>query len=239
MASKSKFEYICAQRSHQANYMFSLDSDYEDDDCHDSCITWDTITFYGVPYDLSDQALDNIHNGDYTDAIKIGSMYGCLILCKQMLAEGEDPWEICDDVHGDLEYTISALKDPECPLNEDDGDPYQDVYYIHEWEMEKGHNSAALKAEILDRLPNIILMLFQVKPDILAYYPSPLKYTPDPDQEARYEALQNIGKQKLEAAFSFLKDEDSEGETSESNVKSFGVAYKLSTNELNYLMRRR
>lgn len=241
MTGKANFKYICAHRSKSAHYLFRVDAEYEDYDCHSSCIIWDTITLYGVPHDLSDEALSNVFDGKYADAIEIGSMYGCLILCKQMLTEGEDPWLICDDEDGDLEYTISALKDPECPLNEDDGNPWQDVYYIHEWNMKRGYKSAALKSEILDRLPNIILMLFNVKPDILVYYPAPLKYKPDPNEEARHKALQNIGMQKLEAAFSFLTDKSNNSESGElkNNIRNFGVYYKLNENEFNYLARRR
>ena len=237
MAGKINFEYICAHRAHLANYLFSLAEDALD--CHNSCIVWDTITFYGVPRDLSDEDIDSIQDGDYTNAIKVGSMQGCLILCKQMLVEDEDPWQICDDENGDLEGTISALKGQGCPLNEEDGDPWQDVYYIHEWNMEKGYNSAALKSEILDRLPNIILMLFHVKPDILAYYPAPLKYKPDPVLEARLQALEHISVQKLDAYFdSILGNTDSKSSASESNIRSFGVAYKLSETEQNDLIRR-
>ncbi len=237
MIGKSNFEYICAHRSHLANYLFSLDNDYAD--CHNSCTIWDTITFYGVPLDLSDEDISSIQDGDYTNAIKIGSMQGCLILCRQMLVEDQDPWQICDDDNGDLEGTISALKRPGCPLNEEDGDPWQDVYYIHKWTMEKGYNSAPLKGEILDRLPNIILMLFHVKPDILAYYPTPLKYTPDPALEARLQALENISVQKINAYFdSLLGSTDSESNPSKSNIRSFGVAYKLSESEQNELIKR-
>lgn len=238
MARKVDFEYICAHRFHSANCQFRVDAEYEDYDCSDSCIVWDTITFYGVPSGLPEEDLESIDAGDYTNAIKIGSMYGCLILCKQILAQGQDPWDICDGESGDLEATIAALKREGCPLNDDEGDPWQDVYYIHEWNMEKGYNSATLKSEILERLPKIILLLFHVKPDILAYFPTPLEYTPDPNLQARLQALEYYSREKLQAAFNSMGHGDSASVTNtpESNIRSFGLAYKLSEKEQDELI---
>jgi hypothetical protein len=238
MSKKIHFEYIVAESgAGPHNHMFSLDREHDDFDCHASCILWNNITFHGVPDDLSDTELEDINNGDYTKTVKIGSIFGCLILCKQMLMEGQDPWEICDDENGDLEYTLSALKGPEGPLNEEDGDPWLDIYYIHEWKMERGYNTASMKSKLLDLLPNITLMLFHVKPDILAYFPSPLKYEPDPNEQARQEALGKIISQKMETYFENIIDQDSSKK--ESNVRNFSEAYVLSEDEINYFLGRK
>jgi hypothetical protein len=116
---------------------------------------------------LSDNQLGNIDNGDYLNAVKIGKLFGCLVLCKQMIKEDNDPLEVCDDSDGDLEYTISALRDEGGPLNLEHGNPDQDVYYIHELQMESGYEYDPLKSKILEELPGLILSFLHVAPDIL------------------------------------------------------------------------
>jgi len=85
--------------------------------------------------------MGSIYEADYGDAVKIGELFGCLILCRQIIDENEDPLIICDDIDGDLEYTISALSDHDGPQNPEEGDPYQDVYYIHDFKMKEGYES--------------------------------------------------------------------------------------------------
>lgn len=202
-----------------------------DYDCHDSCIVWNRVTLYGVPSDLTDSQMEEIYQGSYQSAIKVGSIFGCLILCKQMVAMEQNPHMICDDVDSDLEYVISALGDHGEPLS---SDLEQDIYYIHEFEMENEYNNVQLKTRILEELPGFIQMLFHVAPDIITYYPSPLEYIPDPESEKRYEALQNIAKQKLDNITS-----DYSLESANDKVLSFGEAYQFTEDELNLVMRRR
>ena len=61
----------------------------------------------------------------------------------------------------DLEYVISALSDKDCPLNEETGDLYQDVFYIHDIEIGKEYGDL-LKGRILDELPNLVFSLLHV-----------------------------------------------------------------------------
>jgi hypothetical protein len=239
MGTIKKFESICADCTTQQNILFRMDSDYEDNyDCVDTCIIWNTINFYGVPFNLSDDQLNDIYSGDYKNAVKIGEIFGCLILCKQMIKEGYDPLEVCDDSNGDLEYTISALSDEGEPLNEDDGDSEQDVYYIHEFKMVKEYDDAPLKSRILEELPGLILSLLHDAPDILAFYPEPLEYEPDKSQEERHEVLRNIAADKIDSAFGGMIGEKKTGKDSE-NVVKFADAYQFSEDELNYIMGRR
>lgn len=238
MKKNIEFDYICADCSGKQNHMFRMDDDYDDYDCHDTCVVWNRMTFYGVPFDISDEHMNRIHEGDYTDAVKIGELMGCLIFCKQILAEGEDPLEICDDVDVDLEYTISALSDEGGPLNMESGDPEQDVYYIHELKMEPGYDDALLKSKIINELPGLILTFFHVNPDLLAFYPAPLEYAPDPNVEVRYQVLQNIAAQKVDSAIGAIIGDPSK-KLEPNNIVKFGDAYQFTKDELNLVMRRR
>jgi hypothetical protein len=47
-------------------------------------------------------SVNSVYDGDYNNLIKIGEITGDLILCKQMLYEGENPWVIFDDLDGDF-----------------------------------------------------------------------------------------------------------------------------------------
>jgi hypothetical protein len=234
---KVDFESICAVSPGNRSHIFYLDSNHSDYDCVDTCVIWDSIIFYGIPFDLSGEQINCIYEEDYSSATKIGEMLGCLILCKQILNEGDDPLDICDAVDGDLEYTISALSDKDGPLHIENGDSYQDVFYIHELNMEASYDDAVLKSRIINELPRLILSLFHVAPDLLAYYPMPLEFTPDLDQKARYEALQNIAMQKMERAF----DASNKGlnRKEDGKILRFGDAYQFSADELNLVMRRR
>lgn len=40
------------------------------------------LDFYGVPIDTDDERCNEIYEYDYTNAIHIGKLGGCLILCK-------------------------------------------------------------------------------------------------------------------------------------------------------------
>lgn len=238
MSKKVKFESICADCSTKNNHIFHVDSDYNDYDCVDTCVIWNRITFYGIPINLSEDQQNQIYDENYQDAVKIGELLGCLILCKQILEEGDEPLEICDDVDCDLEYTISALSDEGGPLNKESGDPYQDVFYIHELKMEKGYDNKALKSRIINELPGLILTFFHVAPELLVFYPSPMDYTPDPDKEARYHALQGIVAQKMESVIDAITERDSQ-KNEDGKIIRFGDAYKFSEDELNFVMRRR
>ena len=146
--------------------------------------------------------------------------------------------EICDDVDGDLEYTISALSDKDGPLNAETGDAYQDVYYIDELKMETSYNDASLKSRIIEELPTLIFTLFHVTPDLLAFYPAPLEYTPDPSKRAKYQALQGIAAQKIDSAIDAITTKGAKKQEDEKTL-NFAAVYQFSEDELNLIMRRR
>ncbi len=225
MRENIAFELICADYTSLNNVIFYLEDGYEPD-CVDDCIIWGVITFYGVPEDLPDDQMNEIYEGNYEKAIKIGEIFGCLIISKYMLDVGEDPLFVCDASSGDLEYVMSALSDAGGPLNME---PYQDVYYIHEIKID-GEYEPILKGKILDELPNIIFSLLHVSPDIVAFYPAPLEYTPDPAEKEKYDRLQRIAAQKLDLALNPKEN---------GNVINFASAYKFSDDDLKMVTRRR
>jgi hypothetical protein len=236
MKKKINFEYIYADYSYRRNIPFAYNGEtYRD--CVDTCIVWNSIDFYGVPFELSDSQLDNIDDCDYTNAVKIGNLFGCLILCKQIIKEGENPLIVCDDSDSDLEYTISALSDDDGPLNPETGNPEQDVFYIHELQMENGYDINPLKSRIIEELPTLILSLLHVSPDILAYYPSPLEYMPAPIQEERKEILRSIAAKKMDTVAEKIAGKKQAKH--QENVVNFSDIYQFTDDELNFVMGRR
>lgn len=222
-----KFEYIFADCPSLNNCFFDATESFPDD-CEDTCVVWNDINFYGIPFGTTDSEFERLEDGNFSDAIKIGEIIGCLILCNEIIKEGLDPVEICDDVNQDLEYTLSAMSDNEGPFCMED---YQDVYYIHDFQMEKGYNNDELKSRIITELANVILRLFHVKPGFLAFYPLPLEYIPNPNEEARYDILQKMAAQKVDMALGFEKQDE--------KLLPFANAYQFSDDELNIIMRRR
>lgn len=185
MGKKMKIESLCADYSESKSHVFDVHGDGRAYDCHNTCIVWNRVTFYGLPFDLQDDRMAPIYQGDYRDAVKIGEMLGCLILCRQLQDDGQDPLVICADIDEELGYVISALSDDEDgPLSLENGDPYQNVYYIHELAMEEGYGDQYLVSRIIKELPGLVLTFCHVVPDILAFYPAPADLIPDEENEA-------------------------------------------------------
>ena len=229
MGRKKKFESIYANSSCGRDCSFDIDPLPDEYDCHDTCIVWNKIEFFGVESNISEEKLDAIDSGNYTNATKVGTISGCLILCKQIIAEGKEPLEICDDIDEALEYTLSALTDDGEPLNLY---PEQNVYYMHEFNLEHDCNDLQLRTAILDNLPGVVLKLLHVAPDIIAFYPKPLECECDAGEEDRYQTLQSIAVQKMDA---FCSNK----EKNETNIIQFGELYQFSEDEMNMIMRRR
>lgn len=238
MVGNITFESICVDFSYADNIIIELKDDSTHlYDCFDTCLIWNRMTFYGIPFGLSGDQINDIYERKYDDVIKIGELFGCLILSKQIIEEGEDPLEACDAEHEILEYIYSALSDEEGPLNEETGDPEQNVYYLHKLRMVPEYDSRLIKSRILDELPKLVFNFIHVFPDIIAYYPAPLNYTPDPVETERYMILQKIAAQKLDSAFSAIMGRKPANQ--EDNVVSFANAYRFTEDELKLVMRRR
>lgn len=200
----------------------------------DDCIRWKKIEIYGSKRELLDTEYGTITNGDHSKLEKIGDIVGYLILGKQIYADGELIYDICDDVDGDLEYVASTLMDSGEPL---DDDPAQDIFYIHEFSMSENFPDLPLKARILDELPHICLRLFHVKPDILAFFPTPMPYDDtDEDDKARREAVMELSAQKINSVFSDILDGE---KASPKKVIELGAVREFSDDEMNMIMGRR
>jgi len=184
MEKRMKIESICADYSESKRHVFDVQGDPNNYDCHNTCVIWNHITFYGTPFDLLDDRMASIYQGDYRDAVKIGELLGCLILCRQLLDDGEDPLVICEYIDEDLGYAVSALSDEEDgPISAENGDPYQDVYYIHQLIMDVNYEDKYLKSRIINELPGLVLTFCHAAPDILAFYPAPSDIASDQDDE--------------------------------------------------------
>ena len=105
------------------------------------------------------------------------------------------------------------MSDEDGPLNIENGDPYQDIYYIHEFKMLPNYDNEFLKNRIIEELPGLILKLLHVAPDIIAYYPAPLEYEPDPDKEFRYDTLQAIVAQRLNSLTNSIDVDEKENKS--------------------------
>lgn len=234
------FKYICADCGYGNNVLLTLNDDYDAfQDCVDDCLIWCTITFYGIPMGFTDDQMDEIYDRNYYYAVPIGRLKGCLILNKRLLELGEDPLEICDDADADLEFIMSALVDTEGPLNEETGDPLQDVFYIHEIEIGKEYGDL-YKGKIIDSLPDLLFSFLHVEPDIIAYCPAPLEYTRDPAEAERQELLMRIAAQKAEHAEQvFEAVMGKKPKQQNDSTLSFAGAYRFTEDELKFLTRRR
>ncbi len=193
---------------------------------------------YGIPFSLDDDdKMERVYNQDYRGLTKIGTLIGCLILCEQIIDEGYDPLEVCDASSGDLEYAMSALSDIDGPLNYETGDPCQNVFYIHELEMESEWDNAQLKSKITEELPWLVFSFLHVMPDILAFYPAPLAHTPNIAEKERYEVLQKIAAQKIDSALTpGAKEPRGQGED---NLLAFADFYQFSEDDMKFVTRRR
>ena len=52
---KINFQSICADYSCKDIHVFDIDNEYNDYDCYDTCVIWNHITFYGIPFGLLDE----------------------------------------------------------------------------------------------------------------------------------------------------------------------------------------
>jgi hypothetical protein len=233
------FKYICASCSDERQVIFDVaDSDHDNADlCESRCIIWKTFQFYGIsdglPEDELDEILSKCYEGVFDEAVKLGQLSGCLILCKQMIDEGYDPWDICEGAHGDLSYAIDALAADGEPLSED-GEPYQNLFYIHAFLLEDEYNKTALKSRILCELPKLLQRFYHVEPELLAFYPEPPEHEVLEellDEGSRYNRLNSIADEKMKTAISSITitDEDS------GKIMKFSDKYDFSPDDLDYL----
>lgn len=150
-----------------------------------------------------------------------------------MIDEGYDPWEICDNSHGDLGYALSALAADGQPLSAD-GDPYQNLFYIHAFLLEDEYNKASLKGRLLIELPRLLQRFYYIVPELMAFYPEPPereKLPEEVDVDSRYNKLNSIADEKIRTITSHITitDEDT------GKIMSFSDKYEFSPDDLDYL----
>ena len=174
-----KFHDIYATVDHRARYYFDLDDDI------DKYFCTDIIHLYGIPESLSEDAIENIYNGSGENAVYLGEIMGTLILGCQLTQDGYNFWLACDDMSGDLSFVASSLMSSKIIQN--DFDLLNDIYYIHEIEMEKKFDIFDLKVRILENLLDMIFKLYNVRPSMLTYYPMPLENSDKTVEEPKHD----------------------------------------------------
>lgn len=228
MTRKKTFEKFYALNQCEEQAVFSLKK-REEADAHDTCVFYHQFAVYGIPKKMTFEEENRMYMGNTERLTKIADVRGTVILCKELIRRGEDPWLICDDQDGNLSYAMTVLTAPEGPLNEEDGDPYQDVYYLDEITMvEDFREDRVIRERILQELPNLIFRFLHVAPELFVHYPYPNQIEAEKDE--RLEILENLNNQRLRAAIDQLFDFG--GEKEKSNIVSYGEKYQFSEEEL-------
>jgi len=232
-----EFEYIIASTSHKKDYIFDV-SDFPGDgvDCHTSYIIPVSISYRGVPIGLTDEELDDVFSVKVKKYPIIATLDAWLILCKQIIDEDENPYIICDDISADLEYVMSALIDGKGPLNGENGDPYQNILYIHELIVEKEYRRQGLGSRILSELSHTIANNFYNKPDVVAYFVAPTSDNwKDENQLARENAVRYLANDRVSYYFDSIFDKKSDDD----KVVNFSSYYQFTDDEINIAAGRR
>jgi|GEM_PF-1684047 len=163
--------------------IFSIDDSLgEWVDPYDDTISWNNFLVYGVP-DTED-ALDKVWDDDFTSAIQIGRISGCHIPKSLIVNLGAEPYQVCDAADADLEAMYSVFQEYE----EDFMDFYDDIYYIHEIELNAEYQGYGYETILLLQLPAIIVKALRVFPSLLMYYPAPTQYD-EPERDLEAEAI--------------------------------------------------
>jgi len=142
-------------------------------------IKWSEFLVYGISD--SDEEINKVFEDDFSSATKIGSIMGYYVSCALMMNLGYNPYMICDDESADLEAMCSVLMEYE----DDFMDYTDDIYYIHEIELDSKYQGMGYEKTLLLQLPSIIVKMLQVLPTLLIYYPAPImREEPERDLEA-------------------------------------------------------
>ena len=129
-----------------------------------------SLEFFGVAADDECAVYEAMDSGDYNNCTKIGSLWGHFIACHQMFLDGYDIFTVCDDESADLANVVSMLSEVGGPLSEDEWDPAQDIFYIHEFVIEESLRQQGIGTRLLQELPFIIKRFLNLTPHIFAYY---------------------------------------------------------------------
>lgn len=129
-------------------------------------------TFFGVPYEEDAEGVCSGHQLWKTGK-KIAQLDGFLIRCAQIIEDGGDPVAVCDDEAPDLQFLLRTLTGEGAPMNEETGDPMQDILYIRDFMVEEGLRAKGLGSRILQKLPYVARRLTNLTPEMISYYLAP------------------------------------------------------------------
>ena len=128
-------------------------------------ITWE---FWGIPKE-DDDAFSEAMEDNFSNCVKLGKVVGQLVLGEEMLSDGHDPVVMCDDLDADLGYMMYHLAKENGPLNEETGDPYENVLYIMELIIDEAVRNQNVGSRILRELPWLCKKLMHIKPGVISY----------------------------------------------------------------------
>lgn len=211
---------------------------YEGMDCHENCVLYHSFKVYGIPKNLKKEEKEELWEGPTKKLIPLATITGTLILCDEIFRRGEEPLLVCDDLDGDLEYAMSTLTFTEGLLNEESGDPYQNVYYLDEITLEEGYkDDYELKERILMELENLVFSFLHVSPDLIVHYPLPIreKIQKEEIKDERVEKLTTLHQQKVDAIIAGTPFFTGDKKEESSNVVSFGERYEFNEEELSLI----
>lgn len=144
---------------------------------------------YGVET-YTDELYERIENNDFSQCKKIGVIHGNIILFGEIVESGNDPVIFCDDITADLGAVAYYLTMDKAPLNDITGDPFQNLFYIEEIEMEKEFRDGELFDRIIFELPFVIKKNMHIKVDFLTYLVSEITKKGEADMlREKYESI--------------------------------------------------
>lgn len=128
-------------------------------------ITWE---FWGIPNE-DDETFSEAMEDNLSNCVKLGEMSAQLVLGMEMISDGHDPVVMCDDLDADLGYMMYHLTNENGPLNEETGDPYENVLYITDFTIEEGSRNQNVGSRILRELPWLCKKIMHIKPGVISY----------------------------------------------------------------------
>lgn len=128
-------------------------------------IAWE---FWGIPKEDDDAFVEAMED-DFSNCVKLGEMVGQLVLGEEMFSDGHDPVAMCDDLDADLGYMMYHLTKENGPLNEETGEPYENVLYIMELTVDPAVRNQNVGSRILRELPWLCKKLVHITPGIISY----------------------------------------------------------------------
>lgn len=128
-------------------------------------ITWE---FWAIPNE-DDVTFAEAMEDNLSNCVKLGEMSAQLILGMEMISDGHDPVAMCDDLDADLGYMMYHLTKENGPLNEETGDPYENVLYITHLTISEKLKNQNVGSRILRELPWLCKKIMHIKPGVLSY----------------------------------------------------------------------